>query len=48
MSTLSLEVNDNESILAAKKEISELTGGKLDILVNNAFASLILLLYKDN
>ena len=34
---MSLEVTSTESIEAAKKEVEALTGGKLDILVNNAF-----------
>lgn len=42
MTTLSLEVTDNDSILEVKKAVSELTGGKLDILINNAFALLAL------
>jgi 1-acylglycerone phosphate reductase len=36
LTTLSLEVTSLESILAAKKVVTELTGGGLDILVNNA------------
>jgi 1-acylglycerone phosphate reductase len=36
MSTVSLEVTSSESIVAAKKEVEALTGGKLDILINNA------------
>jgi len=36
MSTLSLEVNNEESIQAAAKEVARITGGKLYILVNNA------------
>jgi NAD(P)-dependent dehydrogenase (short-subunit alcohol dehydrogenase family) len=32
-----LEVTSAESIEAAKKEVEALTGGKLNILVNNAF-----------
>lgn len=39
LTTLSLEVTSLESILAAKEAISELTGGGLDILVNNAWVS---------
>ena len=35
-STVSLEVTSTESIEAAKKEVEILTGGRLDILVNNA------------
>ncbi|KAG0650330.1 Short-chain dehydrogenase cctT [Hyphodiscus hymeniophilus] len=34
--TVSLEVTNQESIEAAKKEVDGLTGGRLDILVNNA------------
>jgi NADP-dependent 3-hydroxy acid dehydrogenase YdfG len=37
MSTVSLEVTSSESIAAARKEVEALTGGKLDILVNNAY-----------
>ena len=37
ISTLSLEVTNPESIAAAKKEVDALTGGYLDILVNNAY-----------
>ena len=36
MSTLSLDVTNAEDIEKARKEIEVLTGGKLDILVNNA------------
>jgi 1-acylglycerone phosphate reductase len=36
MTTLSLEVTSLESILAVKQAVSDLTGGGLDILVNNA------------
>jgi 1-acylglycerone phosphate reductase len=34
--TLSLEVNDPESVERCKGELSVLTGGSLDYLVNNA------------
>lgn len=37
MSTLALDVTDSESIASAKTEVEALTGGKLDILVNNAY-----------
>lgn len=37
MTTLALDVTSAESITTAKDEVSKLTGGKLDILVNNAF-----------
>lgn len=37
MSTLALDVNSSESIEAAKNEVNVLTGGRLDILVNNAY-----------
>ncbi len=40
ISTLSLEVTSAESIADARMEVEKLTGGKLDILVNNAYASL--------
>ncbi len=36
MSTLSLDVTNLEDIENARKEVGLLTGGKLDILVNNA------------
>merc|ERR1712093_956332 len=35
MSTLSLEVTSSESIADARMQVEKLTGGKLDILVNN-------------
>jgi len=38
MSTLALDVTNSESIVSAKTEVEQLTGGKLDILVNNAYA----------
>ncbi len=43
MSTLSLDVTSPESIAQAKKDVEELTGGSLDILVNNAYVSMSLL-----
>lgn len=36
MSTLSLDVTNAEDIENARKEVEALTGGRLDILVNNA------------
>jgi 1-acylglycerone phosphate reductase len=39
MSTLALDVTNSESIASAKTEVEELTGGKLYILVNNAYVS---------
>ncbi|KAJ7446796.1 hypothetical protein FB451DRAFT_787746 [Mycena latifolia] len=36
VTTIVLDVTDGESIRAAKSQISGLTGGKLDVLVNNA------------
>lgn len=36
MSALSLDVTNAEDIERARKEVEALTGGKLDILVNNA------------
>jgi 1-acylglycerone phosphate reductase len=33
---VALDLNDEKSIAAAKARVDELTGGKLDILVNNA------------
>lgn len=37
MSTLSLEVTDEENVRRVVKEVEAITGGKLDILVNNAY-----------
>lgn len=37
MSAVQLEVTDAESIAACKAEVDKITGGKLDILVNNAY-----------
>jgi NAD(P)-dependent dehydrogenase (short-subunit alcohol dehydrogenase family) len=37
---VSLDVTNTESIQAAKEKVTELTGGRLDILVNNAYAPL--------
>lgn len=34
--TLQLDVEDSESIKAAAKAVDEITGGKLDFLVNNS------------
>jgi NAD(P)-dependent dehydrogenase (short-subunit alcohol dehydrogenase family) len=34
-----LEVTSSESIETARKEVEVLTGGRLDILVNNAFVT---------
>lgn len=36
MTTLALDVTNIESIANCKQKVSELTGGRLDILVNNA------------
>ena len=36
MSTLSLDVTNTGDIESARKEVERLTGGTLDILVNNA------------
>lgn len=36
MSVVSLDVTDPQSIANAKDEVSAITGGRLDILVNNA------------
>lgn len=36
LTTVQLDVNDQESIKAATERVSELTSGRLDILVNNA------------
>jgi 1-acylglycerone phosphate reductase len=40
MSTLSLDVTNGEDVEKARKAVEVLTGGKLDILVNNACAPL--------
>lgn len=37
MSGVALDVTSAESIARCKEEVSELTGGKLDFLVNNAY-----------
>lgn len=39
MTTLALDVTSEESIKTCHDAVSELTGGKLDILVNNAFVN---------
>lgn len=39
MTAIGLDVTDAESIARCKEEVSELTGGKLDFLVNNAYGS---------
>lgn len=36
MTTLALDVTKEESIKACHDEVASLTGGKLDILINNA------------
>lgn len=36
MSAVQLDVTNQDSITAARDEVANLTGGKLDILVNNA------------
>lgn len=36
MTTLDLDVTKAEDIESARQEVDELTGGKLDILINNA------------
>lgn len=43
MSTLGLEVTSKESIAEARMQVEKLTGGKLDILVNNAYVLLFFL-----
>jgi NAD(P)-dependent dehydrogenase (short-subunit alcohol dehydrogenase family) len=35
--TLELDVTNNDSVQKAREAVAELTGGKLDILVNNAY-----------
>lgn len=41
MHTLSLEVTNTESVQAAKEAVEKLTGGGLDVLVNNAYVPLV-------
>ncbi|KAI9150179.1 oxidoreductase [Paramyrothecium foliicola] len=36
MTAISLDVTSKESVLAAKEEVEKITGGRLDILINNA------------
>ncbi len=36
LSTVVLDVNDQDSIDEAKAQVETMTGGKLDVLVNNA------------
>ena len=36
LSTAQLDVTDKESIASCKQTVEKMTGGKLDILVNNA------------
>jgi 1-acylglycerone phosphate reductase len=38
---LSVDVDSPESIAALKKEVEALTGGKLDMLINNAGSSVL-------
>jgi len=37
MDAIRLDVTDPAAIIAAKEQVQQLTGGKLDILVNNAY-----------
>lgn len=39
MTTIELDVSDMESIESLKKRVVEMNGGRLDILVNNAWVS---------
>lgn len=41
MSTVALDVTNAESIKACHDEVAKITGGKLDILVNNAFVTVL-------
>ena len=43
MTTLALDVTNETSIKTCHDEVSKLTGGKLDILVNNASVPLAIL-----
>jgi 1-acylglycerone phosphate reductase len=43
MTALALDVTNAESIKTCHEEVSKLTGGKLDILVNNASVLVVLL-----
>jgi NAD(P)-dependent dehydrogenase (short-subunit alcohol dehydrogenase family) len=40
MSAVALDVTNAESVAACAKEVAAITGNKLDILVNNAYALL--------
>lgn len=40
MTGIALDVTNAESIAKCKEEVTELTGGKLDFLVNNAYGPL--------
>ena len=42
--TIVLDVTDPAAITAAKDKVHSLTGGKLDILVNNAYALFLVML----
>jgi len=46
LTTLSLDVTSLKSILAAKEAVAAITGGGLDILVNNAYVPLCILCVK--
>lgn len=39
MTGIALDVTSAESIAKCKEEVTELTGGKLDFLVNNAYVN---------
>ena len=41
MTGIALDVTSAESIAKCKEEVTELTGGKLDFLVNNAYAAFL-------
>lgn len=42
MSALALDVTDAESIKRCHDEVANITGGKLDILVNNAYVKSVI------
>ena len=41
MTTIALDVTDFDAIRKVRDEVAELTGGKLDVLVNNAYVFLL-------
>ena len=37
MTALQLDVTNNDTVLRVRDQVTEMTGGKLDVLVNNAY-----------